>query len=173
LVYELKFADLGEGVHEGEILEWHVAIGDTVKVEQLLLEVNTEKVNAEITSPVGGTITSLEFQVGDIVKVGQVLVKIEEGNGSSPIQDPLKSEPKQKASTEKDDSLFTPAAPFKRIEQAKKSAIVVNTRVLAPPAVRRRAREANVDLKTVSGIDRNKSPTASLNFCFLETNVTG
>ena len=69
----MKFADIGEGVHEGEILEWHVSVGDTITVEQLLLEVNTEKVNAEITAPVAGKVVSLEFKEGDIVKVGEVL----------------------------------------------------------------------------------------------------
>ena len=147
MVYELKFADIGEGVHEGEILEWHVAIGDVVKVEQLLLEVNTEKVNAEITSPVSGTVDSLEFDVGDIVKVGQVLIKIDEGNGK--LAETKKPQPKK--DVEKDDSLFTPAAPFKRITQITKTSKVVNERVLAPTEVRRRAREANVDLKTLVG----------------------
>ncbi|MCH8909001.1 MAG: biotin/lipoyl-binding protein [Candidatus Heimdallarchaeota archaeon] len=149
MVYELKFADIGEGVHEGEILEWHVAIGDVVKVEQLLLEVNTEKVNAEITSPVSGTVDSLEFDVGDIVKVGQVLIKIDEGNGK--LAETKKPQPKKDVEAEKDDSLFTPAAPFQRITQITKVANVVNERVLAPTEVRRRAREANVDLKTLVG----------------------
>ena len=77
MVYELKFADIGEGVHEGEILEWHVKVGEVIKVEQLLLEVNTEKVNAEITSPVSGKVVSLEFKEGDVIKVGQVLITID------------------------------------------------------------------------------------------------
>ena len=59
MVFELKFADIGEGIHEGEILKWHVKPGDPVKAEQLVVEVMTEKVNVEITAPVNGTIKSL------------------------------------------------------------------------------------------------------------------
>ncbi|MCE7734855.1 MAG: 2-oxo acid dehydrogenase subunit E2 [Candidatus Heimdallarchaeota archaeon] len=155
MVYEMKFADIGEGVHEGEILEWHVNVGDTITVEQLLLEVNTEKVNAEITAPVAGKVVSLEFKEGDVVKVGEVLLIIDdEGQTSSPVETKKidsKESTKTDLTTEKDDSLFTPSSPFKRIAQSTASAKIVSTRILAAPAVRRRARESGIDLQTVTG----------------------
>jgi pyruvate dehydrogenase E2 component (dihydrolipoamide acetyltransferase) len=92
MVYEMKFADIGEGVHEGEILEWHVSVGDIVTVEQLLLEVNTEKVNAEITAPVAGKVVSIEFKEGDIVKVGEVLLTIDPDAEGKPTETKPKKE---------------------------------------------------------------------------------
>jgi pyruvate dehydrogenase E2 component (dihydrolipoamide acetyltransferase) len=152
MVYEMKFADIGEGVHEGEILEWHVNVGDVVSVEQLLLEVNTEKVNAEITAPVAGTVVSLEFKEGDVIKVGQVLLTIDTESDTKSVEvKPSKAEKSKDLTQEKDDSLFTPSAPFKRIAKNSESKKSVATRVLAAPAIRRRAREANIDLKQVVG----------------------
>ena len=72
LIYEFKLADIGEGVHEAEILQWHVKEGDTIQEDQTLVEVHTEKVNTDIDSPVAGVISSLEHQEGDIVQVGHI-----------------------------------------------------------------------------------------------------
>lgn len=151
MVYEMKFADIGEGVHEGEILEWHVSVGDMIEVEQLLLEVNTEKVNAEITAPVAGKIVSLEFKEGDVIKVGDVLLVIDDENQSSSVTKVEKKESMKDLVTEKDDSLFTPSSPFKRIANSTASTKIQSTRILAAPAVRRRARESGIDLQTVTG----------------------
>lgn len=152
MVYEMKFADIGEGVHEGEILEWHVSVGDTITVEQLLLEVNTEKVNAEITAPVGGKVVSLQFKEGDVVKVGEVLLVIDDDDEQSAVSSkPKKGDSTKDLTTEKDDSLFTPSAPFKRIAQKSTETKVKSSRVLAAPAVRRQARESGIDLHMVSG----------------------
>lgn len=149
MVFELKFADIGEGVHEGEILEWHVKEGDTVKVEALLVEINTEKVNAQITAPVAGKIVSIKHKEGNVVKVGDILVTIDtDSSGSSKKES---AAPAQKAE-EKDDSLFTPAAPFKRIAKQTPTATVTNSgKVLASPAVRHRAKQSGVDLRQVPG----------------------
>lgn len=152
MVYEFKFADIGEGVHEGEILEWHIKEGDIIEVEQVLLEVHTEKVNTEITSPVGGKVLSLEKKVGDIIKVGETLVKID-------TDQKTQQKSKEKSSkTElepiiktKDDSLFTPSQEFKRVIPKKQVQTSTSTRVLASPAVRQRARTAGIDLSQVEG----------------------
>ncbi|OLS23081.1 MAG: Dihydrolipoyllysine-residue acetyltransferase component of pyruvate dehydrogenase complex [Candidatus Heimdallarchaeota archaeon LC_2] len=151
MIYELKFADIGEGVHEGEILEWHVNVGDVITVEQLLLEVNTEKVNAEITSPVAGKVVSLEFKEGDIIKVGQILITIDTAGEGEPKTTIPKKEDAKETVKEKDDSLFTPSTPFKRIAKTSTSSKSVSKRVLAAPAVRRQARDAGIDLKLVPG----------------------
>ncbi|MHA2276967.1 MAG: dihydrolipoamide acetyltransferase family protein, partial [Candidatus Kariarchaeaceae archaeon] len=138
-------------VYEREILEWHVSVGDIVTVEQLLLEVNTEKVNAEITAPVAGKVVSIEFKEGDIVKVGEVLLTIDPDAEGKPTETKPKKEKTKDLIQEKDDSLFTPSAPFKRIAQKPSTSKTVSSRVLAAPAVRRRAREANIDLKQIVG----------------------
>ena len=152
MVYEFKFADIGEGVHEGEILEWHIKEGDIIEEEQVLLEVHTEKVNTEITSPVSGKIISLEKKVGDLVKVGEVLVKIDtEVKGQKPSKkqtaEPIiKEEVKQK-----DDSLFTPSQEFTRIIPRQEITDTKPKRVLASPAVRQKAREEDIDLSQIKG----------------------
>ena len=149
-VEQVKLADFGEGLHEAEILEWHVKVGDQVKVDQTLLEVHTEKVSDDIASPVTGTVLELLVKEGDVVEVGATLCKIEVGSGGSAKPQP--KEDKKETKKEKDDSLFTPAVEFKRISKAaSKKEKVYNERVLAAPAVRRRAREMGVDLQKVPG----------------------
>jgi pyruvate dehydrogenase E2 component (dihydrolipoamide acetyltransferase) len=147
MVYEFKFADIGEGVHEGEILQWHVKIGDTIQTEDVLLEVHTEKVNTEITSPVSGKILSLEKKDGDIIKVGEVLVKID-----TDVKEAKASKiSEKKQAPKKDDSLFTPSQEFKRVIPKQVSDIKKKERVLASPAIREKARGAGIDLHNVSG----------------------
>ncbi len=155
-IKEVKFADIGEGVHEGEILEWHVKVGDHVDEEQLLVEVNTEKVNAEITSPVSGTVVSIEKKEGEIVKVGETLVKIEVSETAADISKSYEPTTAPTTATEqgmeeKDDSLFTAAVPIRTVKRREARQEKTMTRVLAAPAVRRRAREAGVDLTQVPG----------------------
>ncbi|MHA2239739.1 MAG: dihydrolipoamide acetyltransferase family protein [Candidatus Hodarchaeales archaeon] len=143
--YEFKFSDPGEGVHEGEILQWHVKEGNTIKNEQLLVEILTEKVTVELASPVAGTILSIEKEEGEIIKVGDILVKINTNDkplivdGDSPL------------SKEKDDSLFTAAEPFE--QRAKKGVTkqISNSRPLAAPSIRRKAREKGINLQNVQG----------------------
>ncbi|PWI47090.1 hypothetical protein CEE45_13635 [Candidatus Heimdallarchaeota archaeon B3_Heim] len=146
MVYEFKFADPGEGVHEGEILQWHVAVGDIVQNEQLLVDVMTEKVTVELTSPVDGEILSLEFQEGDIIKVGNILVKIDIMQ-----KDPTRSKVPTTSDKEeeKDDSLFTAASPFKQISTTKLVSVSKMKKPLAAPSIRRQAREQEIDLREI------------------------
>ena len=76
-MYEFKLPDLGEGIHEGEILDWHVQVGDTVAEDQTLVEVETDKAAVTIPSPVAGKVIALGGEIGDIIDVGKVLVVIE------------------------------------------------------------------------------------------------
>jgi len=139
--FEFKFADPGEGVHEGELLQWYVQPGDQIENEQLLAEVMTEKVTVELASPVVGKLISLEYEVGDIITVGSTLL----------IIDTSETDLKKSDKIEKDDSLFTASTPFKHVLADKKSTKIVNERPLAPPSIRRQAREQNIDLKAIIG----------------------
>ncbi len=78
MVFEFKFPDVGEGIHEGEIVKWLIKEGDFVKEDQELLEVQTDKAVVTIPSPRTGNILKINFKNGDTVKVGEVLVKIQE-----------------------------------------------------------------------------------------------
>ena len=65
--YEFRLPDIGEGVVEGEIVSWHVSVGDVVTEDQPLLEVMTDKASVEIPSPVDGKITSTTGEPGEII----------------------------------------------------------------------------------------------------------
>ncbi|MDS0259991.1 2-oxo acid dehydrogenase subunit E2 [Haloarcula sp. S1CR25-12] len=123
-MFEFELPDLGEGVAEGEVLAWHVAVGEAVHEDQTLAEVETDKAAVDVPSPVAGVVRELHAEVGDIVATGEVLVTIEEGADGP-------------ESTES-------AAP-------PENGAAVDDRVFAPPSVRRLARERGVDIATVEG----------------------
>lgn len=74
--FEIKMPKLGESITEGTIISWNVKVGDTIEEDDILFEVNTAKVSAEIPSPVSGKILELLFQEGDTVPVGVVVAKV-------------------------------------------------------------------------------------------------
>jgi 2-oxoisovalerate dehydrogenase E2 component (dihydrolipoyl transacylase) len=92
---QFKLPDVGEGLTEGEILQWLVAVGDTVTVNQPLCEVETAKAAVELPSPYAGTVTELLFEAGTMVDVGTPIITIDTGGegggsaagGSSPAPD--------------------------------------------------------------------------------------
>ena len=69
--------DLGEGLTEAEIVAWHIKAGDTVTVDQLIVEVETAKAVVEVPVPFAGRVTQLHGQPGDLVAVGQPLVTVD------------------------------------------------------------------------------------------------
>src|SRR3989442_7147367 len=71
---EFKLPDIGEGVHEGEVVKWFVKEGDPVKENDPIVEVMTDKVTVQIPSPVTGKILQLRAKEGEVVKVGSTLV---------------------------------------------------------------------------------------------------
>jgi 2-oxoisovalerate dehydrogenase E2 component (dihydrolipoyl transacylase) len=82
-IHVIKMPDLGEGIAEVEVVEWHVKPGDSVKEDQVLADVMTDKATVEIPSPVAGTVTSLGGAVGQSLAVGAELIRLEvEGAGN-------------------------------------------------------------------------------------------
>lgn len=136
---EFKLPDVGEGVAEGEIIEWLVEEGDVVEEDQPLVEVETDKAVVEIPSPVDGSIKERRVEEGEIVPVGTVIVVIE---------------PTEEADTDADTAgVVTGAAGEASPTEsaAAEDAASDGARVFAPPHVRRLARELGVDLATVEG----------------------
>lgn len=86
MAFEFKFPDVGEGIHEGEIVKWRVKTGDKIKEDDVLVEMETAKAIVEIPSPRAGKILELRGKEGDTVKVGDVLVMIETGKSPSELQ---------------------------------------------------------------------------------------
>ncbi|MBN1771943.1 MAG: 2-oxo acid dehydrogenase subunit E2 [Deltaproteobacteria bacterium] len=86
-MFEFKLPDLGEGIHEGEILKWHVAAGDAVREDDPLVDVETDKAAVTIPSPKSGRVVRTEGKRGDKVHVGQVIAVIDEGGtGTQPAE---------------------------------------------------------------------------------------
>ena len=86
--FAFKMPDIGEGVVEGEVVEWMVAVGDTVKEDDPILSVMTDKATVEIPSPVDGTVTKVVGEAGDILPVGVVCIEFEvDGAGNASASD--------------------------------------------------------------------------------------
>jgi pyruvate/2-oxoglutarate dehydrogenase complex dihydrolipoamide acyltransferase (E2) component len=79
-MYQFKLPDLGEGIAEGEVVEWLVGEGESVEADQPLLEVVTDKATVEIPSPVSGTVSAIRVEAGGTVPVGTVLIEIDTGS---------------------------------------------------------------------------------------------
>jgi pyruvate dehydrogenase E2 component (dihydrolipoamide acetyltransferase) len=175
MVFEFKLPDVGEGIHEGEIVKWHVKPGDVVKEDQLIVEVMTDKATVEITSPKAGRIGEQRYKEGQVAKVGDVIVTIEEGAGGKP---PAKAAPAAstheapKAEVKEEKTLFElpkelgGVNPFKKqggpapakapepvAARASQAGPVTHPagKPIAAPAVRRKAREMGLDLVNVRG----------------------
>ena len=84
-IFAFKLPDIGEGVVEGEVVEWMVSVGDSVKEDDPILSVMTDKATVEIPSPTDGTVKSLVGEPGTVLAVGQVCIEFEtDGESSSP-----------------------------------------------------------------------------------------
>src|SRR6476646_1645814 len=84
MAFEFKLPDLGEGIHEAQVLAWKVAPGQEVAAFQALCEVESAKAAVELTSPVAGRVLETRFAEGDTAHLGDVLVLIETGgNGEA------------------------------------------------------------------------------------------
>ena len=95
-IVDVAFPEMGDSVAEGTVLEWRVKVGDTVSVDDPLVEISTDKVDAEVPSPVAGTITELLVDADETVPVGSVLCRIAAGAGA-PTNGPVQpsAEPKE------------------------------------------------------------------------------
>ena len=147
--FEFKLPDIGEGVVEGEIVEWHVATGDKVTEDQPLVDMMTDKATVMIPSSVNGTVTELAGVPGDMIPVGSTLIILTvDGEGSEeeekPVEEveghPEKSEVVVDA--ENKEKSESPPAPVTRS---------ASRGIRASPAVRRRATKAGIDLTQITG----------------------
>ena len=151
MVYEFRFPDIGEGIVEGEIVKWRVKVGDSVKEHDVLGEIETDKAIAEMPSPRRGVILKILHKEGDTIKVGDVLVVIDDGSGKENYT-PKKSVGIVGELEDADNEIKTNNIP----KSSGGGSHVVNdvlrhVNALAVPAVRRLARETNVDLSSVNG----------------------
>lgn len=126
--------DLGEGLHEVEIINWHVSVGDNVVADQPLVSVETDKAVVEVPSPYSGRIAALHGKPGDIVPIGQKLAEFDDGAGQQQDRGTVVG--------------TMPAADTRGNENGQRER-VSGARVKAMPAVRALARKLGVDLIAV------------------------
>jgi len=141
-MFEFILPDLGEGIHEGELIQWHVKEGDTVTEDEPLCDMETDKATVTIPSPRAGTIARLNGNPGDIISVGSVLLVIQEdgkGTGDVPAPKPPGAEVTAPAPAPVPESAGTPAQR------------PPGERAIAAPATRRLARERGIDINQVPG----------------------
>ena len=139
--FVFKLPDLGEGAVEAEIVEWHVRPGAVVAEGDVIVDVMTDKANVEIPAPVGGTVVRTSGSAGDRVAVGAELAAFVVDGSVESAMDGGPAAPTALAGGEED----------RRSSDRSVLARASGAKVAASPAVRRRAREAGVDLSEVTG----------------------
>ena len=148
--FTFNMPDVGEGVAEAEIVEWHVKVGDAVEEDQHLVDVMTDKATIDIESPVTGKVLEVAGDLGDTIAVGAMLLVIEvEGEAEEPAQDAEPepaAEPAVEAAPEPEPEPAPKSAPAPPPEPAPAPSAA---KVLASPAVRKRANDLGVDLAQV------------------------
>lgn len=145
-MYQFKFADIGEGVEEGVLLEWLVKEGDQIKDGDSLFLVETDKVNAEIPSPVDGKVVELKGQAGDTIHVGDLMVVIDDGSQSG--EQPISEEEEESAGVIGEIEVSSEVIPSYQSAIDEKQA---ERKILATPVARKLAKDLGVDLTTVEG----------------------
>jgi len=154
MAFNFYMPDIGEGVVEGEIVAWKVKEGDTIKLDQVLVEVMTDKATVELPSPRAGKVVKINYKDGQICPVGQILVVIDDEGTAAKAEPKPEAKPGGKA----DNGKTKPAAPASKPAPApaQGGAIQVvdasetRTRVLATPSTRRLARELDVEIGKVT-----------------------
>ena len=175
-IFAFKLPDIGEGVVEGEVVEWMVAVGDSVKEDDPILSVMKDKATVEIPSPVDGKVTKVIGEAGDILPVGVVCIEFEvdgDGNASASSDEPAKQKVEKKAPEAKKEVAPEPAPAPAPVAESKPApqpvARAAGTKALASPAVRQRAREANINLEHVAG----SGPAGRVSHADLDKHISG
>ncbi len=145
--FKFKLPDIGEGIHEGEIVKWFVKPGDKVQEDDVLCEVQNDKAVVEIPSPVAGTVEEVFVQEGTVAVVGDVLVTFDAPGyenisfkGDEEEVQETKEEPKEEAVS---------------VPEAKEVETTSSKRIIAMPSVRKYAREKGVNIAEVVGSGDN------------------
>ncbi|MGX9134003.1 2-oxoglutarate dehydrogenase complex dihydrolipoyllysine-residue succinyltransferase [Rummeliibacillus sp. JY-2-4R] len=143
--------ELAESITEGEIVRWVKQVGDHVDKGEFIVELETDKVNAEIISEEAGVLTEILAQEGDVVEVGAVIAKVTEGAAAPApkAEAPKAEEPKQEEAPKQE----APKAEAKPAVAPVVEETSSNERVIASPAARKLAREKGIDLAAISPVD--------------------
>jgi len=162
--YEFKFPDVGEGIHEGEIVKWFVKEGDRIKADQPLGEIETDKAIVEMPSPKSGKILKLHVAAGGIIHVGETMVTIlEEHETDADAKKHMEAKAREKHEPKKEAKSDVPytgsvvgfleeAKDVKPIQTNKKEITsAIQSSIQATPAVRNLAKQLNINLANLKG----------------------
>ena len=151
--FQFKMPDIGEGIHEGEIVKWFVKPGDKVQEDDVLCEIQNDKAVVEIPSPVEGTVEEVLVGEGTVATVGQVLIKFDAPGYEDLVfkggEDEAPEEAPAEEKAEAPQPEATNAAPTTQ------AAVDPNRRIIAMPSVRKYAREKGVNIQQVAGSGDN------------------
>ncbi|RAV00926.1 dihydrolipoamide acetyltransferase family protein [Paenibacillus sp. YN15] len=158
-LFDYRFPELGEGLHEGEIVKWHIKAGDKLEEDQVMMEVQNDKAVVEVPAPVSGKVVEVKVAEGTVAHVGDVVAVFEvEGEAVASASGDAAAEPAPPAAAP------VPAADGQggAVPPAAASAAAAATapaqdrrQVLATPGVRKFAREQGVDLARLQGSGKN------------------
>ncbi|HSO57346.1 MAG TPA: dihydrolipoamide acetyltransferase family protein [Paenisporosarcina sp.] len=157
---EVKLHDIGEGMTEGEVIHYFVKVGDSVSIDQPLVEVQTDKMVAELTSPCSGIVKKIIIEPGETVQVGTSLIYIE---AAGAVKSQQKSQPESKQTVKKQ---------VQPNGQTEKSSQPTFSRVLAAPYTRKIARENNINLEDVQATDPSGRVTEEDVYRFIKAQQT-
>ncbi|MEB6569711.1 dihydrolipoamide acetyltransferase family protein [Staphylococcus auricularis] len=152
--FEFKLPDIGEGIHEGEIVKWFVKAGDEIEEDDVLAEVQNDKSVVEIPSPVSGKIEEVLVEEGTVAVVGDPIIRMDspdaegmtfKGQDNDDASDDAKEEAPKEEETKEETTQEAPAD----------EDVDENRKVKAMPSVRKYAREKGVNIKAVSGSGKN------------------
>jgi pyruvate dehydrogenase E2 component (dihydrolipoamide acetyltransferase) len=151
--FQFKLPDIGEGIHEGEIVKWFVKAGDKVQEDDVLCEVQNDKAVVEIPSPVAGTVEEVLVGEGTVATVGQVLITFD-----APGYENLKfkgDDHAEEAPKQEEQAPVAEASTTNNGVAETQASVDPNRRVVAMPSVRKYAREKGVNITLVAGSGKN------------------
>lgn len=161
MAFEFRLPDIGEGIHEGEILKWFIKEGEEIKEDDPLCEIQNDKSVVEIPSPVDGEILKIHVEEGTVAVVGDLLVSIEaEGHENAESEESPEKEKDEEKEDKKDDKEGEKEEKEEKEDKTEKDStknkdVDVDERVIAMPSVRKYARENDVNIQEVSGTGKN------------------
>ena len=152
-MYDFKFADIGEGIHEGVILEWLVEVGEKIEEGKTIVVIETDKVNAEIPSPVSGHVVKRPKSIGETIHVGETIVVIDEGKNEVEVKQPLSENSEEQSAgvvgeIEVSEEIIASPKQSDNLKQTDRL-------VLATPVARKLAKDLNIDINTIIGTGEN------------------
>lgn len=162
MIYSFILPDSGEGIHESEIVSWGIQPGDTVKEDDTLVEIQSDKAVVSLPSPVSGVVKKLLFKEGDVPKVGDAIIEIEVSDSTNIVtkergMDTVAIEHEAVEHLNPEDSLLEEQPSTPKVQS--NPATDIDIRMIAIPAVRKYAREKEVDIRHVPPTGKNNRVT--------------